>query len=133
MLLTAQRVRNAAGDEGINAFCNLHGAYTWPANPPPGIPDQNPGERASETISVRPGGNRVRCYLDIIAPDETPTSEVVASVRQFLKEVRDRPLPWSATINRCTFRFGLDLGLEVSWAEQFRELLEAALRVRVAA
>lgn len=131
MLLTAQRVRSHSGNEGINAFCYLHGTHIWPGEPPEGVPESNPGERANESVAVPPGGNRVRSYLDIIAPDETPTTEVVAAVRRFLATVRGGPLPCRETIGRCTFRFGLDLGLEPTWTGEFRALLEAALRVRV--
>jgi hypothetical protein len=131
MLLTAQRVRSHSGEEGIDAFCNVHGPYIWPGEPPPGIPDTNPGQRVNEKLSVVPGGNRVRSYLDIIAPDETPTTEVLAAVQGFLASVRERRLPWAATVGRCTFRFGLERGLETTWAVELRALLEAAARVRV--
>jgi hypothetical protein len=131
MLLTAQRVRSLAGREGINAFCNLHGPYDWVGEPPAGIPDTNPGERVHEIASIAPGGNHVQSYLDIVAPDETPTAEILAGVRRFVVAVRNQALPWSATVGRCTFRFGLDLRLEQQWAAEFQELLEAALRVRV--
>jgi len=130
MLLTAQRVQNPAGLEGINAFCNLHGPYDWFGEPPAGIPDTNPGMRVNDNVIVPPGGNRVRSYLDIVAPDETPTTEILAAVRRFVMAVRTDSLPWAATVGRCTFRFGLDLGLEQQWATEFQELLEAALRVR---
>lgn len=132
MLLTAQRVRSAAGAEDVNAFCSLHGPYDW-IEPPPGIPDENPGERVNEHVRVPPGGNRVRSYLDIVAPDETPTTEILASIPRFLSALRQTPLPWVATVGRCTFRFGLELGLEGRWASEFRTLLEAAVRVRVPA
>jgi hypothetical protein len=131
MLLTAQRVRNLAGHTGINAFCNLHGPYDWFGEPPEGVPDLNPGGRVNEQVGVPPGGNRVQSYLDIVAPDETPTAEIVASVQKFLVAVRQQELPWVATVGRTTFRFGLDQGLEQQWAEEFRTLLQAALRVRV--
>lgn len=130
MLLTAQRVQNLAGLEGINAFCNLHGPYIWFGEPPAGIPDVIPGMRVNEIVRIAPGGNRVRSYLDIVAPDETPTAEILAAVRRFVAVVRAGPLPWAATVGRCTFRFGLDLGLEQQWAAEFQQLLEAALSIR---
>lgn len=133
MLLTAQRVESGAGDEGVNAFCNLHGSFIWSGAPPAGIPEANPGEPAHQRIEVQPGGNRVRSYLDVIAPDETPTSEILGAVQQFLVVVRDRPLPWTATVGRCTIRFGIDIGLEPVWTEEFRRLIAAAMHVRVPA
>lgn len=131
MLLTAQRVRSVSGVEGINAFCSLHGEYSWPGPPPSGVPDSNPGERANEIIAVPPGGNRVRSYLDVIAPDETPTTEILAAVPVFLTAVQTSPLPWVATAGRCTFRFGLEAGREGVWIAELRALLAVALRVRV--
>jgi len=132
MLLTAQRVEKAAREQGINAFCNLHGPYDW-IEPPPGIPENNPGQRVNQSIQVSPGGNRVRSYLDIIAPDETPTTEILAAVPRFLESVRATPLPWSGRIGRCTFRFGIELGLLSQWPAEFRALLHAAVLVRVPA
>jgi hypothetical protein len=133
MLLTAQHVVSDAGKAGVNAFCNLHGPFTWPGEPPAGIPESNPGEPANQSIAVQPGGNRVRSYLDVVAPDETPTSEILAAVQQFVSVMRENPLPWKSTIGRCTIRFGLDLGLEQVWFEEFQRLVEAAMQVRVAA
>ncbi len=130
MLLTAQRVLSPSGQEGVNAFCHLHGPYDW-IEPPDGIPDTNPGECVNERIAVAPGGNRVRSYLDIIAPDDTATSEILATVRHFLAHVQESPLPWVETVGRCTFRFGLELGIEEQWTVEFVMLLEAAVLVRV--
>ncbi len=132
MLLTAQRVRRFSGEEGINAFCSLHGPYHWFGAPPPGsgIPDQNPGERVNSIVTVPPGGNRVRSYLDIIAPDETPTAEIVAAIPQFVTAVAQLPVPWEATVGRCTFRFGLELGMQGNAAAELQDLLAAALQVR---
>ena len=133
MLLTAQRVRRFSGEEGINAFCSLHGPYDWFGPPPAGsgIPDVNPGERVNERVEVQPGGNHVRSYLDIIAPDETPTSEILAAGPQLIGAFLGQELPWEGTIGRCTFRFNLELDLVDQWAEEFQELLVAALQVRV--
>jgi hypothetical protein len=133
MLLTAQRVRSAAGEEGVNAFCNLHGSFIWEGEPPAGIPESNPGEPANQSIAVPPGGNLVRSYLDVVAPDETSTWEILGAVQQFIVVMRGRHLPWNGTIGRCTIRFGIDLGLEPAWVEEFRRLLVAAMQVRVAA
>ena len=132
MVLTAQRVRSTSGREGINAFCSLHGGCVWDGPPPGGIPEQNPGERANQHVTVPPGGNRVRSYLDIIAPDETPTREVLASLGPFVAAAREQGLPWAATVGRCTFRFGVDGNLAAAWAAEFRALFEAAVAVRVA-
>lgn len=98
-----------------------------------GLASWNPGEPANQSVELTPGGNRVRSYLDIVAPDETPTSEILGAVQHFVAAMREQPLPWGLTVGRCTIRFGLELGLEQHWAEEFRRLVEAAMQVRVAA
>lgn len=129
MLLTAQRVRSIKGDDGVNAFYYRHGAIPgWVARPPKGIPDDNPGIRVNATTEIEPGGNLVVSYLDIIAPDETPASEVLASLQGFLS-LEHRQLPWVATVDRCTFRFWVQPTLVSRWAEEFKALAKAALRV----
>lgn len=130
MILTAQHVRASTGAEGINAFCRLHGANEW-TDPAP--EDLSAGELVNQAITIPPGGNDVRSYLDVIAPDETPTQEIRSAVMLFIARSRGRPLPWIGTIGRCTFRFGVELGLYASWAEEFRRLLFSALSVRRAA
>jgi hypothetical protein len=87
----------------------------------------------NQTISLPPGGNDVRSYLDVIAPDETPTQEIRNAVVPFVDRSRGRALPWAETIGRCTFRFGVEQGLHASWPEEFRRLLLSALSVRRAA
>jgi hypothetical protein len=127
MILTAQRVRSPTGHEDINAFCHLHGPYDWDGAAPEEI---GPGELVSSVVRVEPGGNSVRSYLDIVAPDETPTSEIASAVGPFVVRNAGCPLPWTGNHGRCTFRFGLDLGLEHRWTEELTALLAAALDVR---
>ena len=91
MYLVAQRVLAPAGTEGINAFCYVHGPYVWQGLPPAGIPDQNPGTLAAQTIVIRPPGNRVRSYLDVVAPDETSWSELRPAFMAFVSEARRQP------------------------------------------
>jgi len=130
MILTAQHVRSSTGAEGINAFCRLHGLHEW-RDPPP--EDLAAGVLVNQAISIPLGGNHVRSYLDVMAPDETPTQEIRQAVVQFINRSRGRTLPWAETIGRCTFRFGVEFGLYESWAIEFRRLLLSALTVRRAA
>lgn len=134
MILTAQHVRASTGAEGINASCRLHGLREW-ADPPSGdlAGDLAAGELVNQAISLPPGGNDVRSYLDVIAPDETPTQEIRNAVVLFVDRSRGRTLPWTETIGRCTFRFGVEQELHASWSEEFRRLLLSALAVRRAA
>jgi hypothetical protein len=130
MILTAQHVRTSEGVEGINAFCRFHGPHEWTDQPPEDLPE---GELVNQNISLPPGGNDVRSYLDITAPDETPTQEIRKAIVQFIERSRGRSLPWTGTIGRCTLRFGVEQALHVRWHEELRQLLLAALTVRRAA
>ena len=131
MFLTAHHVHSPTRDvEGVNAYCFLHGSYVWGAEPPPGIPEDNPGTLVHSSTPVPPPGNRVRAYVDIIASDETPTPEIIQAALGFLDASASASVPWQRTVGRCTFRFNLDASLEPGWRDKFKELLSAALRVR---
>jgi hypothetical protein len=127
MYVTAHHVvRPGTNVEGINAFCYRHGSHLWAGLPPAGIPDENPGELAASSAPVRPGGNHVRSYLDIMMPDEVPWTEVRASFVAFLSEAQRRDFPWEGVIGRCTFRVGLELDLASTWQHEVALLLQAA-------
>lgn len=125
MYLTAQRVIAHGGQEGINAFHYKHGAQSWSGLPPPGIPDQDPGVLAGERIAVPPPGNRVRGYLDIVAPDDTPAGEIRQSLVMFLSRVQRAPLPWEGVVGRCLFRVGLEQALAGQWRRELAQLYRA--------
>jgi hypothetical protein len=50
---------------------------------------------------------------------------------EFVRSRNDKQLPWSGTVGRTTFRFGLVKGLETEWKAEFSGLLRAVLEVRV--
>lgn len=85
---------------------------------------------AAKKIEIPAGGNLVLSYLDIVAPGETPTSELLAAIPAFLENVRHREMPWTETIGRCTFRFAVEPSLASTWAKEFEQLLRSALYVR---
>lgn len=132
MLLTAQHVlRPKAEEEGINAFYYLHGPYVWRGLPPAGIPDSNPGELMYQSLSVQPGGNRVRSFLDIVAPDETPSEEIRRSFMTFVSGNQRNPFPWVGVIGRCWFRANMELALTRIWYREIADLYHAATAARI--
>lgn len=123
MYATAHRVVSpGTGEEGINAFLHIHGrAFAWPAEPWR-LPETNPGAQVWEQIGVKPGGNRVRSYLDVLCPDDTTPAEVeTALTGLWLELVADeagpggpqRPLPNPIVYarGRVVLRFGVELEL----------------------
>jgi hypothetical protein len=141
MYLVAQHVLSPAGrGEGVNAFCYLHGPdLAWLGVPPEGIPGQNPGVLTAQLISVAPPGNRVRSYLDVIAPDETPQAEIRQSFVTFVSHAqRERfTLPmvgWGVPLLEHAVRYGEGEGglLFRPWTNVRRDLAEACARAGIA-
>ena len=86
MYLAAHRVVSpVTGAEGINAFAYGHGPYVW-HGAPPFTPEENPGTLFESSIEpqVAPPGNRVRSYLDVLTPDETPRITVERALQHLL-------------------------------------------------
>jgi hypothetical protein len=120
MYLSALHVRCVpSGDEGINAFKYVHGR-DW-LEPPAGVPDDDPGRLVKYQFEVPPGGNRVRSFLDVIAPDSSEWEDVRAAIQGGL--ALSKP-PMNFTYAACRIRFSLDEGLRPRWLEEFRQLLD---------
>jgi hypothetical protein len=131
MYLTAQRVRSSGGAEGVNAFQYAHGSYAWQGLPPEGIPDKNPGTLVAQTLVVPPPGNRVRSYLDVVAPDETSWSEIRPAFITFVSEAERRPFPWIGVSGRSFFRIGMEQALAKQWQREIADLYRAVQAVRI--
>jgi hypothetical protein len=130
--LTSQHVVSPSSrHDGVNTFLYLHGAYTW-TELPPGIPDQNPGTLKAQSISIRPPGNRIRSYLDIIAPDDTRWEEVRVGLMEFVGVCQRSPLPWVGQSGKCSFRLGIELGLASQWQKELAVLYRASQALRLA-
>ncbi|HKY35860.1 MAG TPA: hypothetical protein VJN18_07975 [Polyangiaceae bacterium] len=132
MYLTSHHVLAPGGrQEGVNAFLYSHGAVTWQV-PPAEIPDQDPGTLVAESISLRPPGNRVRSYLDIVAPDEARWDEVRVALMEFVGDSQRSPLPWVGGTGRCSFRFGAEQSLARQWQKELAILYRSAQALRLA-
>ena len=122
MYLCSQRVvRPATGAEGINAFRYIHGPQQWLGEPPRSHrPEVKPGVLEAELVTVSPPGNRVRSYLDVVAPDGTkPNAVAIAALRPPLV-INRFPVEWTHGNVWC--RFAVDGSLVGSWKQEL-ELL----------
>lgn len=132
MYVTAQRVVSpATKHQGVNAFLYRHG-MNWTTSPPADVPEQNPGTLVARAISVSPPGNRVRSYLDIVAPDEATWNEVRAELMTFLGQAQSGSLPWSGSSGRCGFALGVEPSLSRQWLTEFAVLYRTAQALRLA-
>jgi hypothetical protein len=130
MRLSAQRVMAADGQIGVNAFCYLHGLVVWLDQPPPEVTNSR-GHLANSRTEVRPGGNKVLSYLDIVAPDDTPSRKLYREIIDSIDLFREQPLPLSVQIRELTFEFNVDPRLAAGWREEIATLLRAAIAARV--
>ena len=132
MYLTSHHViAPRTGYEGVNSFLYLHGAFTWDF-PPPDMPDQNPGTLVAQSISIPPPGNRVRSYLDIVAPDEARWDEVRIGLMDFVGQSQRNRLPWAGASGRCFFRLGMESGIAQSWQKELATLYRSSQALRLA-
>ena|SRR5580692_5996987 len=122
-------VRPQDGTEGINAFYYSHAGSDWLV-PPDAVPDTDPGELVRKVVPVPPGGNRVRGYLDIIAPDDASWPEIRGNFVAYVLESAGQPFPWVRLVGRCRFRTGLDSGLAEAWRSELEKLYKATHDVR---
>lgn len=129
MYLAAQHVVSPGGSAGINAFHYQHGPRVWQGLPPPGIPDLDPGTLVNQSVVVEPPGNRVRSYLDVIAPDGTPTAEIRQAFIGFLSEAQSSPLPWAGVSGPCLFRISMERTLIGHWQREVVHLYDAVCRL----
>lgn len=129
MRLVAQRVRSPSTHrEGINAFCYLHGPVTWLDDPPADLPG---GVLMNARAEVPPPGNRVRSYLEIVAPDETPSHVMEREVEDSIDLLENQPFPLRLQSGDTTFQFDVESALAPAWRQEMRALLHRALEVRV--
>lgn len=137
MYATAHRVTTPRGETGINAFLHKHGrAFPWPDDPSH-LPETDPGvDLWNNGPAVRPGGNRVHSYLDVLAPDDTPSVEIEEALDGlWLHLVADAagptpvqgPLPNPLVFRhgRVVLRFGVELAVLPNRALEMAELRRA--------
>ena len=126
MKLAAQRVMHPdTRAQGINAFYYSHGMSVWSGRPPPEL---GHGELQASHRGLPPGGNQVLTYLDIVAPDETPTATVLQAFADVCHR-RDPP-PFAMTVGNCTFESNMVPTFRRGWRQELVELFNLAISIR---
>jgi hypothetical protein len=128
MYVAAHRVCRRTGTEGVNVFLHLHGSnFPWPEDPS-GLPETNPGGIQSDIVELEPGGNRVRSYLDVLAPDGTSSVRIHGVLVQVEKALGEMAAPTALQFGEVVVRFGVEQELMRKKRSEFRALRE---RVRL--
>jgi len=133
MYVTAHHVRRRVPGqpdlEGVNAFAHLHGPdFPFPTEAAR-LPDEQPGVEvlALRDVTVPPGGNDVRSYLDVVAPDGTDVRAAEATIDQVRDALAVERLPLVVRHGGVTLRFGLQFGLYGVRREEFDGLAAKVL------
>jgi len=129
MYITAHLVKSGDQHEGINAFLHVHGgSFTWPDDAS-SLPETTPGRTALHRTDLPPGGNQVRAYLDILAPDRSPRVAIEQALEALSQDLRERRNPTVFHQGTVTIRFGVELGLAGLRAQQLEMLTRPALQL----
>ncbi len=129
MYLTAQRVVSPAGRQGINVFHYEHGGYVWEGAPPQGFlpPERDPGILINQSVVVAPPGNRVRSFIDIVAPAGSPSASLQKAFDDFVRRAAPVQLPTTQVVGCVWFRFGSERVLAPIWRQEARRLFVQAV------
>jgi len=136
MYLTAHRVYNKTENkDGINAFRHVHDDGSmkdteWDsADVVDLVSEERPGRLVDKKNELQPvGGNLVRSYLDIVAPDGTQPKDIHNALDQFEKVIQGATLPIVRKFNGVSIRFGACHGLpDGKLLQECQELRKCAL------
>ncbi|HEY3356067.1 MAG TPA: hypothetical protein VGQ83_22635 [Polyangia bacterium] len=113
MYVTAHWVKRQ-DEEGINAFLHAHGGTPLPTDVGllSRVPEETPGRLVAQRAQLPPGGNVVRAYLDVVAPDGTSVVEVRGVLDQLAEDLHERRNPTVFHRGSVLVRFGVEIGLE---------------------
>jgi len=134
MYLTAHHVRAPDGSVGINAYLHRHSQsdetrINWERPDVARIANELPGKDVAQAIEVKPGGNTVLGYLDVVAPERADPAFLADSLRLFEHYVREAHFPVVFSSNRIAIRFGIVIGLQRLAFAEFRRLRARVLQL----
>jgi hypothetical protein len=124
MLLSAQRVRSPQGLVGVNTYVYRHAAGRWSSDLARLEAD---AELVAQQFEIPPGGNDVRSYLDVFAPEETPIAEIAQAATRIRSGADPASFPTVFHDGDLSLRFGLVAGLVPSWHTEWTDLISRLL------
>lgn len=132
MYLTAQKVVSDKEQAGINVFYHLHRLEKQPIVSSKldviSVAESNAGELIKERCDINPGGNRVKSYLDIVAPNEIEVKQLGTALDEFRNDIiSDNIGPIISIVRGIGFRFNADFGLYDTVIDEYDELKTRAL------
>jgi len=134
MYLTAQKVISSDNQTGINAFLHLHVNGSFPNHPLDEkavimVTEERTGILIAELIELTPGGNRVTCYLDVVASDSTDPTDIFRALDQFERMLPTDILPIVKVIGNVGIRLNADISLWDNISQEFKALRDHIAKV----
>lgn len=134
MYLTAQHV--VAPDrsgEGINAFAHLHGDRSRISPQDEAgirlVADDDPGALIDQDVDLRPGGNSVRSYLDVVAADGESSAKIRAGLDALEMELGRSDPPIARVVDGIGLRLNMNIGLYPQKLVEFSRLRDRIERL----
>jgi hypothetical protein len=125
--LTAHRVvSTTSGIEGVNAFYHVHGTGWTDLD---SDPETAPGQLVRINRALPAGGNRVRSYLDVIAPDMTSPGAIIGDFQHFVLGHSPEQFPCEFRGAVARVRMGIERSLAASWRAEAQRLFYECLHV----
>ncbi|MBC7541292.1 MAG: hypothetical protein H7338_01025 [Candidatus Sericytochromatia bacterium] len=128
MYLTAQRVVSSQNVGGINSYLSSDDPFIARNTLDPNVANHL-GQVQLKSEELSPGGNRVRSYLDIVAPETATISAIEAAFEHLLTSIAPDDFRANEIMlgDKVLFRFGLDQALARSWRRELKELFDRAM------
>lgn len=128
MLLTVQHVAPATPDRGapdFNAYRYKHSLDPW------SIADLDALRRTQRLVArderITPGGNRVRSYLDLYAPDDARQEQLRLWLRELLSQASWEEFPVRCVHGDWLLEFSVDRPLAAAWRSELQDLVSRML------
>lgn len=125
MILSAQRVRASSGLEAINCY---HYSQSLDELDSPVERFYHPGTLVWRHRPLPQAGNRVRSFLDVAAPEEVTSEQLLDALRK-LVELEDMPQAFSPQGSGVAFKLYMEPQLLPEWRREALSLLYHLLEV----
>lgn len=134
MLVSALRVRTPdKSREGINIYYYESGKVDWRGGDIGELMNQATGSLKKSFVEVPPGGNEVRTYLDVAAPDDLPLDAIHSAFTEFWTRHRLLPVPWEGKSGDVAFQYNSEIQLSPVGAIESRKLFDHCKTAIIAA
>ena len=131
MYLTVHRVVSHQAERGINGALYKHGTDRRdPAWNPPDLEDitsRNLGTQIMYRADIKPGGNAVECFLDVVFPDDFTGHELKTALSKFRKSIHSART--TLTLGLVAIDFAVNQGERTKIRENFDQLYNAAIEL----